>query len=44
MIEYVSWWLAILPILILMFAIFDQRKQFLHDKIAKTVVIDYKPS
>ncbi len=26
------------------FAIFDKRKQFLHDKIARTVVIDYKSS
>lgn len=44
LIDYVSRWLAILPILILIFAIFDKRKQFLHDKVARTVVIDYKPS
>lgn len=44
LIDYVSQWFAILPILVFIFAIFDQRKQFLHDKIAKTVVIDYKPS
>ncbi|MCM1002639.1 RDD family protein [Wolbachia pipientis] len=44
LIDYVSRWLAILPILILIFAIFDKREQFLHDKIARTVVIGYKPS
>ncbi len=44
LIDYVSQWFAILPILVFIFAIFDQRKQFLHDKIAKTVVIDYKSS
>ncbi|MGL9779901.1 MAG: RDD family protein [Wolbachia sp.] len=44
LIDYVSRWFAILPILVFIFAIFDKRKQFLHDKIAKTVVIDYKPS
>ncbi len=31
-------------ILIFTSAIFDKRKQFFHDKIAKTVAIDYKPS
>ncbi|NUY39733.1 hypothetical protein GO684_03605 [Wolbachia endosymbiont of Litomosoides brasiliensis] len=31
-------------ILIILFKIFNQYKQFLHDKIAKTVVMDYKPS
>lgn len=36
--------LFIILILVLMFAIFDQRKQTFYDKIAKTVVIDYKPS
>ncbi|MDG7053476.1 MAG: RDD family protein [Wolbachia endosymbiont of Alcedoecus sp.] len=30
-------------ILIFICAIFDRRKQFFHDKIAKTVAIDYKP-
>ncbi|WP_264338137.1 hypothetical protein [Wolbachia endosymbiont (group A) of Cheilosia soror] len=40
----ISGWFAILIILILIFAIFDKRKQFLHDKIARTVVIDYKSS
>ncbi|WP_341810963.1 RDD family protein [Wolbachia endosymbiont (group B) of Chesias legatella] len=34
----------VVSILTILFAILDQRKQFLHDKIAKTVVIDYKPS
>ncbi|MCM1002640.1 RDD family protein [Wolbachia pipientis] len=34
---------SILPILVILFAIFDQRKQTIYDKIAKTVVIDYKP-
>ncbi|MDE5061578.1 MULTISPECIES: RDD family protein [Wolbachia] len=34
----------VVSILIILFAILDQRKQFLHDKIARTVVIDYKPS
>lgn len=34
----------ILPIIIILFATFDKHKQFLNDKIAKTVVIDYKPS
>ncbi|MDR0288614.1 MAG: RDD family protein [Rickettsiales bacterium] len=43
LIDYVFQWFAILPILVLIFAVFDKRKQFLHDKIAKTVVIDYKP-
>ncbi|QOD38598.1 RDD family protein [Candidatus Wolbachia massiliensis] len=33
----------VLPILIILFAAFDKHKQFLNDKIAKTVVIDYKP-
>lgn len=42
--HYVSRWFIILPILVLIFAIFDQRKQTFYDKIAKTVVIDYKPS
>lgn len=32
-----------LLILILIFAVRDKRKQALHDKIAKTVVINYKP-
>ena len=31
-------------ILIFIFAIFDKRKQFFHDKIAKTVVIYHKSS
>jgi uncharacterized RDD family membrane protein YckC len=46
-----EWWLdpllgLILVAIILIFicAIFDQRKQFLHDKIAKTVAIYYKSS
>ncbi|MDX5495255.1 MAG: RDD family protein [Wolbachia endosymbiont of Nomada marshamella] len=42
--HYVSQWFIILPILVLIFAIFDRRKQTFYDKIAKTVVIDYKPS
>lgn len=42
--EYVSQWFIILLILVLIVAIFDQRKQTFYDKIAKTVVIDYKPS
>jgi uncharacterized RDD family membrane protein YckC len=41
--SYISEWLLVLPILALLLAIFDQRKQFFYDKIAKTVVIDYKP-
>jgi uncharacterized RDD family membrane protein YckC len=41
--DYVSVCLFIILILVLMFAIFDQRKQTFYDKIAKTVVIDYKP-
>ncbi|MDR0288498.1 MAG: RDD family protein [Rickettsiales bacterium] len=40
---YISEWFLILPILVLIFAVFDQRKQLFHDKIANTVVIDYKP-
>jgi len=40
---YISDWFYILPILVLIFVIFDQRKQTFYDKIAKTVVIDYKP-
>ncbi|WP_395462969.1 RDD family protein [Wolbachia endosymbiont of Cantharis cryptica] len=39
---YISEWFFILPILVLIFAVFDRRKQFFHDKIAKTVVMDYK--
>ncbi len=37
-------WFLILPILILILVpvIFDQRKQFFYDKIAKTVVMDYR--
>lgn len=42
--DYVSACFFIIPTLVLMFAIFDQRKQTFYDKIAKTVVIDYKPS
>lgn len=34
----------ILPILILIYAVCDKYKQALHDKFARTVVIDYKPS
>lgn len=41
--RYISHWFLALPILILLLAVFDKRKQFLHDKIANTVVIDYKP-
>lgn len=40
---YISEWFLMLPVLVLIFAVFDKRKQFFHDKIAKTVVIDYKP-
>ncbi|WP_395463009.1 RDD family protein [Wolbachia endosymbiont of Cantharis cryptica] len=40
---YISDWFYILPILVLIFVIFDQRKQTFYDKIVKTVVIDYKP-
>ncbi|WP_341821233.1 RDD family protein [Wolbachia endosymbiont (group A) of Myopa testacea] len=51
-VKYTSeWWFGPLSDLILMAiilifvcAIFDRRKQFLHDKIAKTVAINYKPS
>ncbi|MBV2145663.1 MAG: RDD family protein [Wolbachia endosymbiont of Pissodes strobi] len=39
---YISEWFLILPILILIPAIFDQRKQLFYDKIAKTVVMDHK--
>lgn len=39
----ISDWFYILPILVLIFATFDQRKQTFYDKIIKTVVIDYKP-
>ncbi|MEY2393009.1 RDD family protein [Wolbachia endosymbiont of Tettigetta isshikii] len=41
---YISDWFYILPILVLIFAIFDQHDQTFYDKIVKTVVIDYKPS
>ncbi len=40
---YISEWFLILPILILIPAIFDKHKQFFHDKIANTIVLDYKP-
>ncbi len=40
---YISDWFYILPILVLIFVIFDRHKQTFYDKIAKTVVIDYKP-
>lgn len=40
---YISEWFLILPILILVPSIFDQRKQLFYDKIAKTVVMDHKP-
>ncbi|WP_265017905.1 RDD family protein [Wolbachia endosymbiont (group B) of Phalera bucephala] len=39
----ISNWFFILPILVLIFATFDQRKQTFYDKTIKTVVIDYKP-
>ncbi len=42
--HYVSRWFIILLISVLIFAIFDRRKQTFYDKIANTVVIDYKPS
>lgn len=50
--KYTSeWWFEPLAALILMvitlvfvLVILDRRKQFLHDKIARTVAIDYKPS
>lgn len=41
--SYISEWFLVLPILAIVLAAFDQRKQFFHDKIAKTVVMDYKP-
>ncbi|MDR2832029.1 MAG: RDD family protein [Rickettsiales bacterium] len=41
--DSVSEYFLILPILVLIFAIFDQRKQTFYDKFANTVVIDYKP-
>jgi len=41
--SYISDWFYILPILVLIFVIFDRHKQTFYDKIAKTVVIDYKP-
>ncbi|MDN5247655.1 MAG: RDD family protein [Wolbachia endosymbiont of Tyrophagus putrescentiae] len=49
--KYTSeWWLDpfsglifMTMMLIFVYAIFDQRKQFLHDKIARTVAIEYKP-
>jgi len=37
-------WVSILPILVILFAVFDQHKQTVYDKTAKTVVIDCKPS
>ncbi|HCE59379.1 MAG TPA: transporter [Wolbachia sp.] len=40
---YISICFAVLLVLIT-FAIFDKRKQFFHDKIAKVVAIDYKSS
>ncbi|BEP31719.1 MAG: hypothetical protein WBIAU1_11970 [Wolbachia endosymbiont of Drosophila biauraria] len=40
---YIFLYLLIVLILFL-FAVFDQRKQTFYDKIANTVVIDYKPS
>jgi|GEM_PF-2294448 len=39
----ISEWFLILPILVLIFVVFDQRKQTFYDKIAKTVVT-YKPA
>lgn len=39
---YISEWFLILPILILIPAIFDQHKQLFYDKIAETVVMDHK--
>ncbi len=41
---YVSGYFFIVLTSVLMFAIFDQHKQTFYDKIANTVVIDYKPS
>ncbi|MGL9779464.1 MAG: RDD family protein [Wolbachia sp.] len=41
--RYVSIWFAAL-IIVIIFAIFNKRKQFFHDKIARTVAIYYKPS
>ncbi|WP_353278217.1 RDD family protein [Wolbachia endosymbiont (group B) of Longitarsus flavicornis] len=37
---YISGWFFILPIFVLIFAVFDRRKQTFYDKIAKTVVYD----
>ncbi|MDR0772732.1 MAG: hypothetical protein LBE46_00095 [Wolbachia pipientis] len=42
--DYISGCFFIVLTSVLMFAIFDQHKQTFYDKIAKTVVIDYKPS
>ncbi|APR98373.1 RDD family protein [Wolbachia endosymbiont of Folsomia candida] len=42
--DYVSRYSLILPILVLIFAIFDQRKQTFYDKLANTVVIGCKPN
>ncbi len=40
---YISEWFLILLILVLIFAALDKYKQFFHDKIANTLVIEYKP-
>ncbi len=38
-----TWWSGALIILIIL-AVFDKRKQFFHDKIVNTIVIDCKPA
>lgn len=40
---YISIWFLVLPMSILITAVFDRHSQFLYDKIVKTVVVDYKP-
>jgi len=41
--SYTSDWFLILPVLILILTIFDKRKQTFYDKIAKTLVMSYRP-
>ncbi|MDR2609594.1 MAG: RDD family protein [Rickettsiales bacterium] len=38
----ISEWFLISPILVLIFAVFDKRKQLFYDRIAETVVMDYR--
>lgn len=44
MYEFLSTAISTSIVLLFIFAVFDKRKHFFYDKIAKTVAIDYNPT